>query len=69
MVNRNQENTGINLKSFREYWLRKLEKIQDNPDGLSEMECVRLKKRVHAMLQHLKRMEEESNQFFCKISV
>jgi hypothetical protein len=57
MSERTNQNPDININSFRNYWLRKLAEIQENNDRLSPLECVRIRKKVHSMLQHLDQME------------
>jgi hypothetical protein len=52
----------ININSFRRYWLKKLDQVQNNRQYLTELECVRLRKRIHLMLQHLSQMEEASSE-------
>jgi hypothetical protein len=48
----------IDTNTFRAYWLRKLTAVSENRNRLSELECIRLRKKIHGLLRLLDEIDE-----------
>jgi hypothetical protein len=52
---------GINIDSFRKYWLQKQKKIENDSENLSELDRARLIKKIESSLSLLREMEEDAS--------
>jgi hypothetical protein len=52
---------GINIDSFKKYWLQKKNKIENDSEKLSELDRARLVKKIEYSLSLLREMEEDAS--------